>query len=210
MARWAFAEHASKGPINLGHRLGHVKGDPQVFRAIVYDKGAYVLHMLRGIVGDEAFRRALVSFQETHRFGKAGTDDLREALETASGLDLSAYFRQWVFGTALPRLRYTRHSTKAGTEEKTDIDVRGENLPGPAAPRAGGRPRDGAIDGAGDPAGRGRPVHRHDTDGRRGRSRSTPTGDCSPSWAPRPSGRAPGCRGRTTRYCRKLDRRPSS
>lgn len=130
MGRWATRE-ARKGPINLGHRLGHVKGDPEIFRAVVYDKGAYVLHMLRGIVGEEAFRRALVSFQEIHRYGKAGTDDLRTALENASGLDLSAYFRQWVYGTALPRLRFTHHSTRAGTEAKTDIDVRGENIPGP-------------------------------------------------------------------------------
>jgi aminopeptidase N len=130
MGRWA-SRATQKGPINLGHRLGHVQGDPEIFRAVVYDKGAYVLHMLRGIVGEEAFRRALVSFQETHRYGKAGTDDLRAALEDASGLDLSAYFRQWVFGTALPRLRYTHHSTKAGTEERTEIDVRGENIPGP-------------------------------------------------------------------------------
>ncbi len=130
MGRWA-SRAASKGPLNLGHRLGHVRGDPEVFRAVVYDKGAYVLHMLRGIVGPDAFRQAVVSFQETHRYGKAGTDDLREALEAASGLDLSAYFRQWVFGTALPRLRYTHQSTRVGKEQRTDIDVRGENIPGP-------------------------------------------------------------------------------
>ncbi|MFI5183575.1 MAG: M1 family metallopeptidase [Vicinamibacteria bacterium] len=130
MGRWATRE-TRKGPINLGHRLGHVKGDPEAFRAVVYDKGAYVLHMLRGIVGEDAFRRALVSYQEAHRYAKAGTDDLREALEAASGLDLSAYFRQWVFGTELPRLRYSYRSSKNGSELKTDIDVRGEDLPGP-------------------------------------------------------------------------------
>ncbi len=130
MGRWA-SQEAHKGPINLGHRLGHVRGDAEAFRAVVYDKGGYVLHMLRGIVGDEPFRRALVSFQESHRFAKAGTDDLREALESASGLDLSAYFQQWIFGTELPRLRFTHRSTKTSSEQRTDIDVRGENLPGP-------------------------------------------------------------------------------
>jgi hypothetical protein len=130
MGRWAMRE-AHKGPINLGHRLGHVRGDPEAFRAIVYDKGAYVLHMLRGIVGDDAFRRALISFQESHRFAKAGTDDLREALEKASGLDLSEYFRQWVLETQLPLLHFAHRSTKTGAGHSTDIDVRGEGLPGP-------------------------------------------------------------------------------
>ncbi|MFI5184376.1 MAG: M1 family aminopeptidase [Vicinamibacteria bacterium] len=130
MGRWASRE-TNQGPINLGQRLGHVRGDPQVFRSVIYDKGAYVLHMLKGIVGDDAFRRALVSFQESHRFGKAGTDDLRGALENASGLDLSPYFKQWVFETKLPRLRFTRHSTRTSSEHSTDIEVHGENLPGP-------------------------------------------------------------------------------
>jgi len=130
MASWA-ARQADKGPIHLGHRLGHLKGDPEIFRAIVYDKGAYVLHMLRGIVGDEAFRQALLAFQSEHRFAKAGTDDLRMAFESVSGRDLSAYFRLWIFGTALPRLRYSHQTTPTGSEQRTAIDVSAENLPGP-------------------------------------------------------------------------------
>ena len=66
-ARWAF-RHEQGGPINLGHRLGHLKGDAQVFRAIVYDKGAYVILMLRAIVGEDAFRAAVVRFLDEHRF----------------------------------------------------------------------------------------------------------------------------------------------
>ena len=54
MARWAF-RHDAAGPIHLGQRLGHLKQEPRDFRAVVYDKGAWVLHMLRGLVGDEAF-----------------------------------------------------------------------------------------------------------------------------------------------------------
>ena len=46
MARWAL-RHSDQGPIHLGHRLGHLQADPQIYRAVVYDKGAWVLHMLR-------------------------------------------------------------------------------------------------------------------------------------------------------------------
>src|SRR5205085_1322282 len=45
MGRWA-RRHSARGPIHLGQRLGHLDNDPQVFRAVAYDKGAYVLHML--------------------------------------------------------------------------------------------------------------------------------------------------------------------
>ena len=44
-----------KGPVYLGYRLGHIKGESRVFRALVYNKGAAVLHMLRRLIGDEAF-----------------------------------------------------------------------------------------------------------------------------------------------------------
>lgn len=130
MARWALRE-SDEGPISLGYRLGHVQGDPQIFRAVVYDKGAYVLHMLRHIVGDNAFRAALTGFQARHRYGKSGTDELREALEAAGGVDLSGFFEEWVFGTAIPTLRLTHRTEPDGPVFRTTVDVRTESLPAP-------------------------------------------------------------------------------
>jgi aminopeptidase N len=130
MGRWAL-RYADKGPIHLGHRLGHIEGDPQVLRAVVYDKGAYVLHMLRQIVGEEAFLRAVVGLQTANRFGKIGTDEVRAALEAASGLDLRPYFAEWVYGTSLPELRLATHSSPGGEGYRTEITVHGRDLPGP-------------------------------------------------------------------------------
>ncbi|HVR69412.1 MAG TPA: M1 family aminopeptidase [Vicinamibacteria bacterium] len=130
MARWALRME-ERGPIHLGHRLGHIKGDPQVYRAIVYNKGAFVLHMLRGVVGEEAFRRALADFQSTHRFGKAGTADLRRALEGASGRDLGPYFQTWVHETALPRITYSARSARFAAGYRTTVEARAAGLPGP-------------------------------------------------------------------------------
>jgi len=130
MGRWAL-RMTSRGPIHLGYRLGHLKNDPQIFRAVVYDKGAYVLHMVRGIVGDEAFRRGLITFQAAHRFAKAGTDDLREALEKASGKELRPYFDTWVLGTTLPRLRLSSRTSYVATDYVTTVDVTVEGLPRP-------------------------------------------------------------------------------
>jgi len=128
-ARWALRDNDA-GPISLGNRLGWVSEDPQAFRAVVYDKGAYVLHMLRGLVGEDAFRGGLRSLQQTHQFKKAGTADLRAALEAASGRDLGAYFREWVYGTTLPRLQVS-HRPEPEPGRQTLVDVKAEGLPGP-------------------------------------------------------------------------------
>ena len=79
LRRWSVNE-SDQGPVYLGYRLGHIKSDSRVFRALVYDKGAAVLHMLRRLVGDEAFFRSVRRFYMTWRFRKAGTEDLRADL----------------------------------------------------------------------------------------------------------------------------------
>jgi aminopeptidase N len=134
-SRWSF-RYDVEGPIHLGYRVGHLKGDAQAYRAVVYDKAAYVLHMLRGVIGEEAFKQGIRSYQEAHRFSKAGTDDLREALESASGQDLSAYFRSWVFGTGLPRLTYRSRVEGAPSGYRVALDVEAETLPGPVPVQA--------------------------------------------------------------------------
>ena len=51
------AANTRNGPVWLGYRLGHLQGDGRIFRALVYNKGALVLHMLRRLLGDDAFFR---------------------------------------------------------------------------------------------------------------------------------------------------------
>jgi hypothetical protein len=106
MRRWAMSE-SDQGPVALGYRLGHIKGDSRVFRALVYNKSAAVLHMLRRLVGDEAFFDGVRRFYRESRFRKVGTDEFRQAVETAAGRPLDRFFEQWIFGFTLPRLRVT-------------------------------------------------------------------------------------------------------
>jgi len=74
----------------------------------VYAKGAVVLHMLRHVVGEQAFRNILSAWasEPSVRYGVAETDDLHRVAETESGLDLDVFFKQWVTdGTGHPSYR---------------------------------------------------------------------------------------------------------
>ena len=59
-----------------------------------YEKGGFVLHMLREEIGDEAFFRGARIYQDRHRHGTALTDVLRAAMELAAGRDLKPFFTQ--------------------------------------------------------------------------------------------------------------------
>jgi aminopeptidase N len=102
---WALRE-SEMGPVHLGYRLGRIKGGPRVFRALVYNKGAAVLHMLRRIVGDEAFFKGLRRFYNDHKFQTAGSDDLQRAFELESGRTLDRFFERWIYGAAIPRIAF--------------------------------------------------------------------------------------------------------
>src|SRR6185369_8542557 len=84
LRRWGM-EQSEQGPVYLGYRLGHIRNEGRVFRALVYNKSAAVLHMLRRLVGDEAFFTGVRRFYRTMRFKKAGTEDFRAAMEAAYG-----------------------------------------------------------------------------------------------------------------------------
>ncbi|ABL78623.1 M1 family aminopeptidase [Thermofilum pendens] len=76
----------------------------EVFDAHSYPKGALVLWTLMNIVGEEAFRRGVKKYLESRREDNAVTDDLRRALEEASGARLDWFFEQYVFNAGHPAL----------------------------------------------------------------------------------------------------------
>ena len=121
--RWGI-DQSEDGPIYLGYRLGHIKGESRIFRALVYNKGALVLHMLRRLVGDDAFFKGVQRYYREHRFTKAGTADLQKAMELETGLDLARFFERWVFDSGVPRLRYA--TSIAADEATVRIEQTGE------------------------------------------------------------------------------------
>jgi hypothetical protein len=104
LRKWGMDE-SSQGPVYLGYRLGHIRGEPRVFSALVYNKSAAVLHMLRRLVGDEVFFRGIRRFYRTSRFRKVGTEDFRAAMEAEAKRPLDRFFERWIYGSTLPRLK---------------------------------------------------------------------------------------------------------
>lgn len=78
--------------------------DSSIFDGITYQKGGVVLHMLRRVVGEEAFWKGVGLFLTRHRFGVVESRDLQLAFEETSGRSLTQFFEQWVYGTRFPRL----------------------------------------------------------------------------------------------------------
>ncbi len=69
-----------------------------------YQRGAWVLHMLRNKVGDEAFQQGIQAYYHTHFNSNATTNDFLFAMEQASGQELDAFFQQWLYQGGHPHL----------------------------------------------------------------------------------------------------------
>lgn len=92
--------------------------------SLVYAKGATVLHMLRYVIGDSAFFRFMKQYAlDPHlRFATASTADVRRVSEAASGMDLTFFFDQWIYGSGFPR--YTVQWASRPAMGRTALDVR--------------------------------------------------------------------------------------
>ena len=82
----------------------HYASEDDMFDAHSYNKGGLVLHMLRDVVGDEAFFASLQYYLKQNAFKSAEVDDLRQAFEEVTGRDLHWFFDQWYFDKGHPVL----------------------------------------------------------------------------------------------------------
>ena len=92
-----------------------------MFDAHSYNKGGLVLHMLRDMVGDEAFYASLNRYLKRNEFQAVEVDDLRKAFEDVTGKDLRWFFDQWYFGLGHPVLNISH--TYLPEEKQLQIDV---------------------------------------------------------------------------------------
>ncbi|HEX4312252.1 MAG TPA: M1 family aminopeptidase [Acidobacteriaceae bacterium] len=123
------------GPVTMGYRLANSRSGEEVYRDLVYPKGAYILHMIRMMTwnshtGDQWLMETLQDFVHTYRGQPASTEDFKAILEKhmTPGMDLDRnrkldwFFNEYVYGTALPH--YSFASTIRSDEKGTIAHVR--------------------------------------------------------------------------------------
>jgi aminopeptidase N len=101
----------------------------QVTTGMTYQKGAWVLHMLRQRIGDDRFWAGIREYYARHMNGTATTTDFRQVMERASGQDLAAFFEQWLYRGQIPRIEGTWAWDAAARE--VVVEMR-QSQPGPA------------------------------------------------------------------------------
>ena len=81
--------------------------NPFMDTGAIYDKGGWVLHMLKYVMGEERFFRALRNYRAAHAYSNASTADLQAACEAVYGKSLEWFFDQWVFTPYRPIYGYS-------------------------------------------------------------------------------------------------------
>ncbi|KAJ3020342.1 hypothetical protein HKX48_000955 [Thoreauomyces humboldtii] len=98
-----------------------------LFDSHTYPGGAWRLHMLRQLLGEDAFWRGVRTYLKVYRTRIVETDQFRRCLEDASGLNLTRFFDQWIFSNGFPAFKgdYTFCAEKRQVEitcEQTQVD----------------------------------------------------------------------------------------
>ncbi len=128
----------------LGLKKGYLGEDSQYRRPIVYNvyhsdgfelfddhmynKGGWVLHMLRHQLGETAFRRAVNTYLQRYRTKEVITADLERVFEEATGRSLARFFQQWVYQGGYPAFEVTytwdgeHHMAKLKIKQTQQVD----------------------------------------------------------------------------------------
>ena len=95
---------------------------------IIYNKGAWVLHLLRHVIGDNCFRDVLQSYYRTYLYGNASIDEFKNVAETLSGISLDRFFNQWIYSSGYPVIQYA-WSVQTGSDSMVlEIQQTGDHL----------------------------------------------------------------------------------
>jgi hypothetical protein len=123
------------GPVSQGYRLNSGK-TPNITQAMIYPKGAYILHMIRMMMfdhrggGDARFREMMTDFVKTHYNQNVTNEDFKHAIEKhmTPQMDVDKngtmdwFFNEWVYGTDIPAYRLG-YQTTASPDGKTLVTV---------------------------------------------------------------------------------------
>jgi len=119
----------SAGPITWGYRL-QTSLTPTAWHAVTYEKGTWIIHMLRRRLGDEKFMSLLREVCSRYRFSAISTDQFRElaaryAPPKLGDAELKGFFENWVYGTGIPtvKLAWSMRGLKlVGTVSQREVE----------------------------------------------------------------------------------------
>ncbi len=102
-ALYAEAKHGKDALISKmqskfsNHFRGPLYAPKNLFGETVYEKGAWVLHMLRNEIGDSTFFKSLHRYYDLYKYSNASVEDFKKVCEGESGIDLNKFFDQWIY-----------------------------------------------------------------------------------------------------------------
>jgi aminopeptidase N len=88
---------------------------------IVYQKGGWTLHMLRGEIGDDKFWAAIREYYKRYRDSNATTADFERTVEEVSGTNLRWFFQQWLYRAGSPAVEAVWHYDAASKKIQLDL-----------------------------------------------------------------------------------------
>ena len=70
----------------------------------IYQKGSWVLHMLRGVLGTKVFWKGIRAYYLKYKDLNATTEDFKKVMEEVSGFNLTTFFNQWLYRPGILKL----------------------------------------------------------------------------------------------------------
>jgi aminopeptidase N len=104
---------------------GPVSPPMPLFGDAVYQKGAWILHMLRHMIGDNDFFQIMKTYAESPqlRYGVASISDFTSIAESIAGMDLSWFFDEWLYRTGRPDYRVSWHADPQGEGYRVSVTI---------------------------------------------------------------------------------------
>jgi hypothetical protein len=118
--------HEDAAPIA---QAGHLHEFTPEYQAIVFQKGAMVFHMLRWVLGEDAFLKTLQTLVRDYAWKSVSTDEFEKLAEKVSNQELTYFFAQWVSSTGVPQFKesYAIYRTEKGYQVvgkiQQDLDI---------------------------------------------------------------------------------------
>jgi tetratricopeptide (TPR) repeat protein len=103
------------------------------FQSLATDKGAMILHMLRGVLGEDKYNKTMRQFAEQYAGKSASMDDFKTIAEKNYGDQLTWFFSQWLDSTGAPefKLKYTTYRLGgAAAQNPKDAKIPGFRVTG--------------------------------------------------------------------------------